>query len=184
MCSTILHIFQVLYLETLCTMDSCTRWHTSCTHNKWNWGEKKERENTSDKTATLPTHPTAQQLFIGLMNSCQSCIILISKRGSFRLICDYIYLSYLQWTTIGLYPVCCCVLMTWSMRLTIPAPVLGAPLSGQAVKWNCFTTRCLLSVDYRVVWIHKIKQCACSSKLIARMVVITYPILDTCTCAC
>ena len=33
----------------------------------------------------------------------------------------------------------------------MPAPVAGAPLSGQAVKWNYFTTRDLLSVDYRMV---------------------------------
>jgi hypothetical protein len=59
-------------------------------------------------------------------------------------------LDYLQCTTMGLSPVCCCVLMTWSMRSIMPAPVLGAPLSGHAVKWNCLTTRCLLSVDCRV----------------------------------
>ena len=33
----------------------------------------------------------------------------------------------------------------------MPAPVAGAPLSGQAVKWNCFTIQDLLSVDYRMV---------------------------------
>ena len=33
----------------------------------------------------------------------------------------------------------------------MPAPVAEAPLSGQAVKWNCFTTRDLLSVHYRMV---------------------------------
>ena len=58
-----------------------------------------------------------------------------------------ISLTHLQWTTTGLFPVCAWVLVTWSMRLTIPAPELGAPSSGQAVNWYCFTVRDIPSVS-------------------------------------
>ena len=60
---------------------------------------------------------------------------------------QYSVCTYLQWTTMGLFPVCCCVRMTWSIRSIMPAPVLGAPLSGHEMKWYCFTVSDLFSAD-------------------------------------
>lgn len=54
---------------------------------------------------------------------------------------------YLQCTTMGLSPVCSWVLVTWSIRSTIPTPELGRPCSGQDRKWYCFTV--LLLPDCR-----------------------------------
>ena len=50
-------------------------------------------------------------------------------------------ITHLQWIMMGLFPVCCWVRVTWSIRSIIPAPLAGAPFSGHAVKWNCLTIR-------------------------------------------
>ena len=46
--------------------------------------------------------------------------------------CMYVHI-YLQWTTIGWLPLCCCFLTTWPTRSITPAPVLGEPCSGHPV---------------------------------------------------
>ena len=61
--------------------------------------------------------------------------------------CKHTHSTDLQCTTMGLFPVCCCVRTTWSIKSIIPSPDEGAPFSGQAMKWNCFTTREVLLVD-------------------------------------
>ena len=45
--------------------------------------------------------------------------------------------TYLQCTTIGWFPDCCCCLCTEAIMSIMPFPSAGMPISGQPWKWKC-----------------------------------------------
>ncbi|TNN73901.1 hypothetical protein EYF80_015918 [Liparis tanakae] len=54
---------------------------------------------------------------------------------------------YLQCTTMGLFPDCCCCLCTEAMMSIMPFPSAGMPISGQPWKWKCLITLVCFSFE-------------------------------------
>lgn len=54
---------------------------------------------------------------------------------------------YLQCTTMGWFPDCCCCLCTEAMMSIMPFPSAGMPTSGQPWKWKCRITLVCFSFE-------------------------------------
>lgn len=66
-----------------------------------------------------------------------------AKRCSRQHKCD----NYLQCTTMGWFPDCCCCLCTEAMMSIMPFPSAGMPTSGQPWKWKCLITLVCFSFE-------------------------------------